>query len=433
VAVAVSGGRDSTALLHATVRQAATLGHGVVALHVHHGLHPQADAWARHVRLQCQRWARSGWPVQFDMRRLSGSPAPGNSVEAWARRGRYAALADMAHAAGASLVLLAHHRRDQAETVLLQALRGAGAAGLSAMPRLTDRQGLVWARLWRDVSVEAIDAYVRRWRLSHIEDSSNTDLRFDRNRLRLAVWPALRQAFPQVEASLAAVAQSAADTQALIAEVALSDLASVSEGPDLRLDLWLALSLSRRRFVLHAWLARMQPGWGAAHRLLDRLLAQLPACTEGQWPAGRGGVVRLDRGRLSHELPKASFEIPPDSMPLSISLPGEWPVPAWSGELHVQAATAHGLAPHWLNQAELRARHGGEQFQSHAGRPPRSLKKQFQAAGVPRWSRDGPLLWAGDHLLFVPGLGVDARVQSAPGLEQWALTWQADQPAAGPA
>ncbi|MBE0548863.1 MAG: tRNA lysidine(34) synthetase TilS, partial [Rubrivivax sp.] len=184
VAVAASGGRDSTALLHCVVRRAAALGIEVVALHVHHGLMPAADTWLRQVRGQSRRWGAA-----FMCHRLDGSPPPGASVEAWARGERYRALAAMAREAGCGLVLLAHHRRDQAETWLLQALRGAGPAGLAAMPLQASRQGLVWARPWLDQARQAIDAYVRRHRLQFVDDASNADPRFARNRLRAAVWP----------------------------------------------------------------------------------------------------------------------------------------------------------------------------------------------------------------------------------------------------
>jgi tRNA(Ile)-lysidine synthase len=120
VAVAFSGGRDSTALLHATLRAARDGGVQVVALHVHHNLQPEADTWLAHAQQVCQRWSR-GAPLRLLHRRLAGTPARGDSVEAWARRERYRALADMAHEAGAELVLLAQHRRDQAETFLLRA------------------------------------------------------------------------------------------------------------------------------------------------------------------------------------------------------------------------------------------------------------------------------------------------------------------------
>lgn len=170
VAVAVSGGRDSTALLHCTVRTAAALGVGVVALHVHHGLMPAADAWLAQVQAQCRRWG-----VAFCSRRLQTHPPRGASVEAWARAERYRALAEMAREARCSIVLLAHHRRDQAETWLLQALRGGGPAGLSAMPQEAVREGITWARPWLAQPRAAIEAYVRRHRLKHVEDDSNAD------------------------------------------------------------------------------------------------------------------------------------------------------------------------------------------------------------------------------------------------------------------
>ena len=189
VAVACSGGRDSVALLHATLRAGRALGTSVVALHVHHGLMADADRWASEVEALCERWNAG-----FACERLHGSPAPGESVEAWARRERYAALARMACAAGAGIVLLGHHLHDQAETVLLQALRGAGSAGLAAMPRVAERDGLTWARPWIARTGAEIDAYVTPLALAVADDPSNADPRFARSRLRQGVMPALRRA-----------------------------------------------------------------------------------------------------------------------------------------------------------------------------------------------------------------------------------------------
>ena len=213
VAVAVSGGLDSTALLHCTARMAAAAGVQVHALHVHHGLQPDADAWMAQVAAQCRRWRAGGLPVRFHGHRVLERPAPGDSLEAWARRVRYRALADLAQAAGCSLVLLAHHRRDQAETVLLQALRGAGPAGLSAMPALVQREGLTWARPWLDQPREAIVAYVRRWHLRVVVDPSNADDRHARSRLRQRLWPDLQLAFADAERALCAVARRAQEAR----------------------------------------------------------------------------------------------------------------------------------------------------------------------------------------------------------------------------
>jgi tRNA(Ile)-lysidine synthase len=292
VAVAASGGRDSTALLHATVAAGRELGIQVHALHVHHGLQPQADGWAAQVRAQCRRWGAS-----FHWTRLDGRPAAAESVEAWARRERYAALARMARAAGCDAVLLAHHRRDQAETVLLQLMRGAGARGLAAMPVAAQRDGITWLRPWRDRPREAIEAYVRRHRLAWVDDRSNDDPRFARNRLRLDVWPALERAFPGAEAALAFAAGRAADEAAAQRELALLDAPSCIHDGALVVKAWLTLSPARRtlqlRHVIEQWIGR-----GAPETLVRRLMAELPRCPSGEWPAP-GGVLRLRRGSLA--------------------------------------------------------------------------------------------------------------------------------------
>jgi tRNA(Ile)-lysidine synthase len=299
VAVAASGGRDSTALLHCVLRQARPLGVEVWALHVNHGLQAGADAWQARLSRQARRWGAC-----FDARRLSGRPQSGESVEAWARRGRYAALAEMAGQAGCSLLLLAHHRRDQAETVLLQALRGGGAAALAAMPSLALRQGLVWARPWLALPAEVVAAYARRHRLRWEQDPSNDSPAYRRNRLRHRVWPTLLQDFPQAESTLVHTALRAADERELLSELALADLralqsagqgaASTDAGlPITRLQ---SLSAPRQRQVLRLWLRHCLP-LPVPETLVRRLQAELQPGRAGQWPAP-GGVLRSSRGQL---------------------------------------------------------------------------------------------------------------------------------------
>ncbi|MBL8325058.1 MAG: tRNA lysidine(34) synthetase TilS [Rubrivivax sp.] len=292
VAVAASGGRDSTALLHAAARQAALLGIDVVALHVHHGLMPEADAWLERVRRQARRW-----DTGFAAERLPGRPTRGESIEAWARKERYAALARLARATGCELVLLAQHRRDQAETFLIQALRGGGAAGLAAMPRMFRRDGVTFARPWLGVGREAIEGYLRCHRLRAVDDPSNADPRFARGRLR-AVWPAWTLAFPDVETTLARAAQRAADEAALIAEVAAADLAGLMvEGGVLPVKPWLQLSPARRVAVLRLWLATALAA-PVPETLVRRLVDELPRLHRARWPAGEGDLV-LHRGGLA--------------------------------------------------------------------------------------------------------------------------------------
>jgi tRNA(Ile)-lysidine synthase len=414
VAVAVSGGRDSLALLHATLQAARPVGIEVLALHVHHGLQADADMWARHVESVCRRWR-----VACVVERLKGAPRRGDSVEAWARRERYAALARMAKAAGATLVLLAHHRRDQAETFVLQALRGAGAAGLAAMPRLARRDDLSWARPWLAVPREAIEAYARRHRLKAVDDPSNHDPRFARSHLRSQVWPALVAAFPYAEAAFAETAARAAENREALGEIAAHDLAQVADERGLKLAAWQALPIGRRRVALQHWL-QLQTGQGAPQALVARLLAEAAAAsTTASWAAG-GGSLRRYRGRLTFvcDAPLGLSSV----VCMSIHRAGRYAAPG--GTLVVRRVVTGGVPLALLHDCELRPRPAGARFQRAASTPARSLKKQFQAAGLPAWQRDAPLLYAGEQIVFVPGLGIDARAQALAGTPRVTIDWE---------
>lgn len=421
VAVAYSGGRDSTALLHATLSVAAALGVQVFALHVHHGLSPHADAWLAHCTEQCADWERRGLPVSFAAERLAHKPAPGQSIEAWAREQRYGALRTLAQARGIDLVLLAHHRLDQAETFLLQALRGAGVAGLAAMPRIARREGIIWARPWLNEPREVIEAYVRSHRLRFIEDDSNADPRYARNRLRREAWPAFTHAFPQAQAALAQSAQWAHEAQECLTDLAALDLARVSTQSGLSTSAWKSLSPARRSNALRAWLRR-ETGRSAAASLISRLLVELPAARSASWPC-HDGVLRHYRGVLTYRCAAARADDARREAHLSVRRCGVYRLPGWAGHVRVQRTTHAGVTLAWLGQLELRARSGGEKFQAGLGRPPRSLKKQYQAACVPPWCRTGPLFFSGGQLVFAPGLGVDARVWAFPGQPQVTLEW----------
>ena len=423
VAVAYSAGRDSTALLHATLVTAASRGFEVVALHVHHGLSRHADVWLEHGRAQCGRWSATIAPVRFVATRVAPDRRPRESVEAWARRARYRALAEMATAAETGLVLLAHHQRDQAETLLLQALRGGGVAGLAAMPHEASRNGIVWRRPWLAESRPAIDAYLAHHRLDAIHDESNDDPRHDRNRLRLQVWPPLVGAFPQAERSLARSAEWAQQASELLEEVAIDDLAKVAPQGGLQIERWLALSAARRANALRAWLRR-NDGIGAPATRVTRLMTELALRASARWPVERG-ELRLSRGLLELVPPKAVAEGRRESV-LNIAAPGCFRLPGWAGELRVEPAelTGPGIALAALATVELRARRGGERFSSGHDRPARALKKQFQQAGVPAWRRDGPLVYAEGRLVFVPGLGLEAGAANrGPGALRMRLGW----------
>ncbi len=418
VAVACSGGRDSVALLHATLQAAHALGTSVVALHVHHGLMPDADHWASQVEALCERWNAG-----FECERLRGAPQAGESVEAWARRERYRALARMARDAGASLVLLGHHLHDQAETVLLQALRGAGPAGLAAMPRMLERDGLTWGRPWLARTGAEIDAYVAALGVEPVVDPSNADPRFARSRLRAQVMPALRAAFPEADAALAAVARRAGEARAVLDEVAADDLQRLGADAALPMAAWRMLSAARRANALRAWLARTLAA-PVPQTLVDRLLAETQDDAPRRWPVD-GRVLRSWRGALEVVAPaRASVTSVRAGASLSLLRCDRYRVDGWDGTLEVFATAQRGIAPHRLAHVEARVRVGGEQFQLQPAGTARSLKKQYQALGVPAEARDGPLLFDRDGaLLYVPGLGVDARGWAPTGAPQWGVRW----------
>lgn len=421
LAVAFSGGRDSLALLHVTTHAAAALGLQVVALHVHHGLMAEADAWLADAQALCDRWAKRGLPLRLRWHRVAGQPAPGDSIEAWARRNRYEALERMAREAGASIVLLAHHRRDQAETVLLQALRGSGARGLSGMPSAALRHGLVWARPWLQQPREAIEAYVLRHRLRAVEDPSNEHIRLSRNRLRLQVWPALTAAFADAESTLCTVAERAQEADAALRELAALDLHGRVDAAGLDLRGLSTLSRARRANALRDWLSRELPA-GAPNTLVTRLLDEAFERSSGRWHATPGTALSLYRGRLS----LVAMALPPsgEAMLLDLSQPGLVPVPGWGGCFKITAAAAGtGLPQGACVLAQLRARQGGERFQRAPKALARSLKKQYQAAHIGELQRRGPLVWLAGQLAFVPGLGVDARWWSRHP-DQPRLQWQ---------
>lgn len=441
------------ALLHASVREGGSVGAEVVALHVHHGLSAQADTWLDHVRGQCARWAAEGLPVSFQSRRLALSPGVGESVEALARAARYQALAQMSQESGCDAVLLAHHRRDQAETFVLQALRGAGVAGLASMAGRMQRHGVTWLRPWLGQPRERIEAYVARHAVPFVDDDSNIDHRFARNRLRLAVWPALQQAFGDAEQTLAQAAAHQSDVLACMDDWLAIRLPEVSrsvatgQGDEagaarLALDVlaWSSWAEGPRRELLRGWF-RKATGRVLPASWVQRLHSEtLGAAAARRWPLSLQalapnqpvleGEVVLYRGLLTW-WPRTT--VPslfltgsdhPDALKLHIEAAGLVVLPAGWGELLVEPVAAQGVPLSWLNDCALAPRRGGERFQMAPGRPVRSLKKQFQMLAVPAWARQGPLLWAQGQLIFVPGLGMDARAWGRPGDTQVRLTWR---------
>ncbi len=421
--VALSGGRDSLVLLHALSRlelPAATAFH-LSALHVHHGLSPHADAWAEFCAEFCQRYGVDLNVVHVEVPRQSGE-----GLEAAARRLRHAAFADPVANGHADWLALAHHRDDQAETVLLNLLRGAGIAGAAGM--LAERPqpaGPILIRPLLNVARSAIDDYAVQHGLHWIEDESNENEHYRRNYLRRSVMPGLAEKFPGAALALARAAGHFAEGAALLDDLALIDRTALAT-PAGRIALagFNALPPSRARNLLRfEWCAA---GFRAPDtRWIDEALRQLANAggAAETCVSTADGALHVYRGELylvRHHLP-----IPAESLHWR----GESELAWGGGRVCFVPTTGQGVRRDLLIGAEnvrLDSRRGGERLQIGARRPRRTLRNLLQEGGIPPWERDRlPCLWCGKRLVWVGGLGVDAAFACAEGEAGLQLLWQA--------
>jgi tRNA(Ile)-lysidine synthase len=267
LAVAFSGGADSTALLLAA---AATWPGKVHAIHIHHGLQAAADDFARHCAAVC-----AGLGVPLREVKVAAAHASGESPEDAARKARYAALAQAASALGAKAVLLAQHADDQVETLLLALSRGAGLPGLAAMPASFERHGMRFERPLLRVSGPAIRGWLAAQQITFVEDPTNNDIAFTRNRIRHQLLPALEQAFPQFRETFARSARHAAQAQELLSALAGEDLSFAGNPPSIgRMQ---QLGRLRQANLLRHWLRTSHEAAASAAQL-EELLDQIAAC-----------------------------------------------------------------------------------------------------------------------------------------------------------
>lgn len=373
--VAFSGGRDSTVLLHALAHLGCR--RALTAIHVHHGLHPLADAQADH----CRRFA-AALGLGFELRevRLPGRPEQG--VEGAARRLRYQALAQGAGAG--DCVVTAHHATDQAETFLLAALKGSGPAGLAAMPTMRRLGGGWLGRPLLEVPGEMLAAYAHRHGLRWVEDPSNQDTRFDRNFVRRDVLPVLSRRFPvarrlgsaaRLQADLAQVLDGLLDPllDRLVGPVGDSlDLTGLLGQPEVRRS-WLL-----RRFIVRAGgsLPRREP--------LLEFLRQIAAAGEGASPVLDWDGVSLRTYRGALYLLKAGQGEPSPSREAI-----DWPDGAAALTLPdgrvLTARQLQAAGVHSRRGVQIDFRRGGETLR--AGGLRRSLKTLMQERGIPPWRR----------------------------------------------
>ena len=415
------------ALLDLLARLASTRGSGirsVLAIHVHHGLSRNADAWLAHCEAECERLGVSLLVRHVQVKRR------GQGIEAAAREARYAALAEAAGEAGVRIMATAHHRDDRIETFLLQWMRGAGPDGLAAFPPLRafeDRLQLL--RPLIDVSRADVERYVELRQLRYVDDESNDDRSLLRNALRIDVLPridALRPGFRAAAARSVDLVAEAADAMRSIAE---TDLAACTDGaPEgmLWLDRLAVLPPSRQTGVLRRWLADAGLEAPSRARLLEVLQQARSARSDARMLVRLGNrEVRRYRGLL---LLKEVDRSERDDTTIHWQGQDRIAVTSWAGVLTFTVTDGEGFDPEWLRAAPLqvRSRGGGERFKPHPARPSKTLKRLFQDAGIAEFERGRlPLLWRDDELIFVAGLGADVRFTDRDG-ERIVIGWDPD-------
>lgn len=385
--IAFSGGADSTALLHALAQLPLARQRGLRAVHVDHGLHADSAAWAEHGQRVC-----AALQLPCDVLRVQVDLQRGTGIEAAARHARHAALE--AQLRRDEWLVLGHHRDDQAETVLLKLLRGAGPEGLGGMRVL---RPFGCGQLWRPLLTQSraqLRAYVQAHRLAYIEDPSNTDTRLARNHLRHEILPRLIRHWPQAVDSIlhsAALSHDAADalrTQWLPALETLHDPATGS----LQVAGWLALAPALRGPLLDHWLhARGLTAPSSAQR---RQIEHQCHARAGQQPCIRWPGVELHiwKGCLWASAPQPGLASAWEAswLGLPLTLPN-------GGVLALSKPGARLPRP-----LSVRLRRGGEHIKPAGDRHTRELRDLFQQAMIPPWRRSAyPLLFDGDTLVAV--------------------------------
>jgi tRNA(Ile)-lysidine synthase len=391
--VAFSGGLDSTVLLHATIKA-----HGkknVHAFHVHHGIQQEADQWQAHCKAVSKKFG-----CHFDTRNVKLNKL--SNIESQARNLRYEALTQMCQAHKIQDLLLAHHLDDQAETVLIQLMRGAGLPGLSAMPQVKSKELIHLWRPFLNMRRKDLEIYAKEHQLTWIEDPSNQDESYRRNAIRKTILPTLEKFQEGAIENLSRSAKHLGEAQELLNQLADIDLGLIEAKEGLSKTNLIRLyktSQARATNALRRWLSKNGLAYPSEERLTAwwSELQQTRPDSQLQWDHDQQ-VIRLWRGHLTITQDSSSTEVI-----------GEWvfkKIPANSKK--------PGIAKDRFEKAKQKglintmAREGGEKFKVDAKRPRRSLKNLYQEADIPPWQRDVPLLYIGEELVAVAGIGISA-------------------------
>jgi tRNA(Ile)-lysidine synthase len=406
LALALSGGLDSVSLLHALVALRDQPPFDLQAVHVHHGLSPHSDHWAEFCVRLCASHA-----VELTTHRVQVARDDAAGIEAAARRERQRVFADL----DVDFLLTAHQQDDQAETLLLQLLRGAGPKGLAAMAEVQSRPYWRAAQLRPLLGVARSDLldYARAHALEWVEDDSNEDLRYRRNALRQQVMPLLATHFRGSGATLARAAALQAEAAELLDDLARLDAAAAIGGDHLDCTVLAALSGPRARNLLRHFIELHGQPMPSARQLGEALHQLLDARHDARVRV-RLGALEVWRFRGGAYLVPTA---PDPAAPVRWHGESALAVPSAGVTVRMDAVTGAGLKRAMLTVGEvtLGVRQGGERLRLHAGGPHRSLKNLLQEHAVPPWQRDRlPLLRCDGRLLWAAGIGLDADARAAP-------------------
>ncbi len=413
--VGLSGGVDSVVLLHLLVQLSPRFQWRLSALHVHHGISPHADSWAEFCTELCAKYE-----IPLKVEQVDIAPLRAMGIEAAARQLRHAALLRQA----VDYICLAHHRDDQAETLLLQLLRGAGVRGASAMPVLKlqkDKPALLRPLLETDRT--ELEAYAREHDLHWVEDDSNEDVSYPRNFLRHQVLPVLQQRFQAYRTTLARSARHFAEAAELLEELAMQDAVGAIVDGHLSVAVLREMGSARGKNLLRYFLLSCGAPMPDATRLAE-MQRQLCVAGEGAqiritWQNWQLRCYRELAYALPVTLPATDFSMVWQGEPVMV-------LPASHGVLSFERVTGQGLSLSRLLQGEVtvRSKQAGAGIQLDAARPRQSLRNLLPQLGMPPWQRELlPLLYCDNNLVQVPGLvvasGYTAQADEAGVLVSW--------------
>ncbi len=418
--VAYSGGLDSHVLLDALVRLRARHGVPVSAVHVNHRLQSAADDWQTHCAAVCHALC-----VTLAILPVDAVAGRGESPEATARAARYQALAQWLPPG--HCLLTAQHQDDQAETVLLQLLRGSGVHGLAAMPGYTAFGHGSLLRPLLAFTRSELRHYAGMQQLRWIEDPSNEDTAFTRNFLRHRVLDSLRERWPRLSRSLARSAANQAEAAHLLDELADADLAAlVGDGATLLVPALQQLTPARQRNALRRWL-RGSTGTAPSRAVLARITVDMLGSRVDAEPCVRWGEYELRRYRTRLYLLRRDTTAVPARLPLPWMLDAALALPGDGGVLVAVPGQGQGIRQSLLGSDGVRVgwRQGGERCRPAGRNGHHELRKLFQERGIPPWVRTRiPLIFIGGELAAVAGLWVCEPFQAQPDEPGVQIHWQ---------